>query len=262
MFKLLIAAQRKTPNADRALYVDIDDHKNSHGGFDRDMLELQKEFGIGFLGKYFTEIHFPLIDFKNPNPQCNDIPKTLEIFSPDRENDNQLNELYIENYSNTEFVSEPDVFNYLKKLHGFLIEYRNYDFDCMIGEDNENSVNSHIRSWKSHTCELIYELYNALIHGNLLTVAAMTRTLIECFVYLSILREGGDDLTHEWYLCSLCVSRKDDPERLENIFKTYCALNNLDFEQKWNKYHINPNANRWLKNIVSGKPTFKTILNI
>ena len=97
LFELLKAAQTKTPNADRALYVDIDGHKNSQGGYVRDMLELQKEFGIGFLGKYFTEVHFPLIEFKNPNPQCNDIPKALEIFSPERENDDQLNELYIEN---------------------------------------------------------------------------------------------------------------------------------------------------------------------
>lgn len=157
-------------------------------------------------------------------------------------------------------MSEPDVFNYLKRLHEFLIEYRSYDFDCMISGDNETSENSHFRLWKNHTSELIHELYNAFIHGNLLTVAAMTRTLIECFVYLSILLEDGNGyLIHEWYLCSLCVSLKDDLERLEKIFKEYCASNNLDFEQKWNDYHIKPSANKWLKDIVSGKPTFKTI---
>ena len=260
LFELLKVAQIKTPNIERVLYVDIDGHKNSQGGYDRDMLELQKEFGIGFLGKYFTEVHFPLIEFKNPNPQCNDIPKGLEIFSPESKKDYQLNELYIENYSNTEFVSEPDVFNYLKRLHEFLIEYRSYDFDCMISEDNETSENSHIRLWKNHTSELIHELYNAFVHGNLLTVAAMTRTLIECFVYLSILLDdGNDDLIHEWYLCSLCVSLKDDSKRLEKIFKEYCDSNNIDFERTWNDYHIKPNANKWLKDIVSGKTTFKKV---
>ena len=260
LFDLLKTAQIKTPNIDRVLYVDIDGHKNSQGGYDSDMLELQKEFGIGFLGKYFKEVHFPLIEFKNPNPQCNNIPKGLEISSTESKDDDQLDELYIENYSNTEFVSEPDVFNYLKELHDFLIEYRNFDFNCMIGEDNGISGNSHIRLWKNHTSELIHELYNAFIHGNLLTVAAMTRTLIECFVYLSVLLEDGNDyLIHEWYLCSLCISLKDDSERLEKIFEEYCASNNLDFEQKWNYYHIKPSANKWLKDVISSKPTFKTI---
>ena len=260
LFDLLKTAQTKTPDVERALYVDIDGHKNSEGGYDRDMLELQKDFGVGFLGKYFTEVHFPLIEFKNPNPQCNDIPRYLEIFSPEIKKEEQLDDLYIENYSNTEFVSEPDVFDFLKELHNFLIEYRNYDFNCMICEDNKTAENLHIRQWKNHTYELIHELYNAFIHGNLLTVAAMTRTLIECFVYLSILLEDGNDsLIHEWYLCSLSVSLRDDHERLEKIFKEYCVSNNLDFEQRWNDYHVNPNANRWLKNIVSGKLSFKTI---
>lgn len=264
LFDLLKSAQVKSPNTDRVLYVDIDGHKNSKGGFDDDMFELQKEFGIGFLGKYFKEIHFPLIEFKNPNPQCNDIPKRLEIFSSEK-NDNsqpndQLNELYIENYSNTEFVSEPDVFSYLKKLHDFLIKYRDYDFNSMIGEESQSWQKIHIGLWKNHICELIYELYNAFIYGNLITVAAMTRTLIECFVYLSILTESGNDyLIHEWYLCSLCVSRKDNQESLEKMFREYCVSNNLNFLEKWNNYNVNPNANRWLKHIIKGKLSFKVI---
>ena len=163
LFELLKSAQTKMPNEDRALFVDIDGHKNALGGYDGDMLELQKEFGIGFLGKYFKEVHFPLIDFENPSPQCNDIPKEFAILSSESQNKDQLEELYIENYSNTEFVSEPDVFNYLKKFHHFLIEYQDFDFDCMIKEDNKFSDNWHIRLWKNHISELIYELYNSFI---------------------------------------------------------------------------------------------------
>ena len=261
LFELLKTAQTKTPNIKRVLYVDIDGHKNSQGGYDRDMLELQQEFGIGFLGKYFTEVHFPLIEFKNPHQQCNDIPKELEIFSSKSQKNNQLNEVYIENYSNTEFVSEPDVFNYLKKFHDFLIEYRNYDFDRMICEDSETSKSSHIRLWKNHAIELIHELYNAFVHGNLLTVAAMTRTLIECFVYLSIfLKDGNDYLIQEWYLCSFCVSLKDNQELLEKIFEKYCVLNNLDFEHKWSFYHVKPKENKWLKHIINNTK-FESLCN-
>lgn len=89
LFDLLKTAQVKCPNMDRILYVDIDGHKNSEGGFDHDMFELQKDFGIGFLGKFFSEVHFPLIDFINPNPQCNDIPAGLSIFSPENQSNNQ-----------------------------------------------------------------------------------------------------------------------------------------------------------------------------
>ena len=72
----------------------------------------------------------------------------LEIFSPENRCDNQLNKLYIENYSNTEFVSEADVYSYMSKVHDFLIKYRNFDFDCMIYEDNHDAKNLHIRTWK------------------------------------------------------------------------------------------------------------------
>lgn len=54
IFNLLKSAQTKSPNVARILYVDIDGHKNDQGGYDNDMFELQKDFGLGFLAKYFT----------------------------------------------------------------------------------------------------------------------------------------------------------------------------------------------------------------
>ena len=54
IFNLLKSAQNKSPNVARILYVDIDGHKNDQGGYDNDMFELQKDFGLGFLAKYFT----------------------------------------------------------------------------------------------------------------------------------------------------------------------------------------------------------------
>ena len=250
LFELLRSAQVKTPNADRVLYVDIDGHKNPDGGYDHDMLELQREFGVGFLGKFFKEVHFPLIDFENPNPQCNNIPTKLEIFSPDSQINNALNNLYIENYSNTEFVSEPDVYNYLQKVHAFLLAYRDYDFECMLSENRQDFSNAHIRLWKKHISELVSELYNSFVYGNLLTVAAMTRTLIECFVYYSILNEpGNEQLIHHWYICNLCCTRALD-DKLRKTIQQYCEINGLDFDEMWRIHAENPRSTRWLKQII------------
>ena len=266
IFNLLKSAQTKSPNAPRLLFVDIDGHKNDQGGYDNDMFELQKDFGLGFLAKYFTEVHFPLGDFINSKPQCNDIPEKLEIFSADNKKDTTLNDLYIENHSNTEFVSEPDVFDYLVKVRHFLTEYQRYDFDCMIHENNQNAENDHLRLWKNHISELINELYNSFIYGNLLTVAAMTRTLIECFVYFSILTfPGNEQLIHHWYICSTCYKKEFDTNQTKEILKNYCHANHLDFSEMWNTYGIKPNGerpnkNRWLKQIISGNVNeFKNI---
>jgi hypothetical protein len=79
LFELVQAAQRRQPGRKRSLYLDIEGHRNSEGGFDADTLELQKEFLIGFLAPFLSEIHGPLISVKNPQPQNNDIPETLVI---------------------------------------------------------------------------------------------------------------------------------------------------------------------------------------
>ena len=45
LVELIYMAQEKAPNIPRALYVDIDGHRNKVGGYDADMQELQTEFG-------------------------------------------------------------------------------------------------------------------------------------------------------------------------------------------------------------------------
>ncbi len=79
LFELVQKAQRLRPGQQRKLFLDIDGHRNSQGGFDADMLELQQEFLIGFLGHFLSEIHGPLVSVKNPKPQDNDVPETLAI---------------------------------------------------------------------------------------------------------------------------------------------------------------------------------------
>jgi len=79
LFRLIKRAQRLRPGKRRKLFLDIEGHRNRQGGFDADMLELQQQFLIGFLGQFLSEIHGPLIKAKNPKPQENDIPESLEI---------------------------------------------------------------------------------------------------------------------------------------------------------------------------------------
>ncbi|MFF2480414.1 HNH endonuclease [Paenibacillus sp. NPDC058071] len=85
LVKLLQNAQRQYPNRKRYLYLDIQGHKNENGGFDFDMLELQKYFALGFLMQFFTEIHLPLIGVENNNLQKNDVPLDFEIITDDKE---------------------------------------------------------------------------------------------------------------------------------------------------------------------------------
>ena len=57
LVSLVYAAEKKEPGKPRILYLDIDGHRNAQNGFDVDMLELQKEFGLNFLLPFLTEIH-------------------------------------------------------------------------------------------------------------------------------------------------------------------------------------------------------------
>jgi hypothetical protein len=81
LFDLVRAAQDQAPNKPRQLFLDIDGHRNTKGGFDADMAELQTEFLATFLLPFLTVAHTPLLDgVRNPN-QRNDLPQEL-IFRP------------------------------------------------------------------------------------------------------------------------------------------------------------------------------------
>ena len=81
---------------------------------------LQKDFCIGFLLPYFTEIHMPLGSFGNAEGQENQVPDQFEIFHGSGGKDDSLDDLYLENYSNTEFVSEEDVHEFLSHVSELL----------------------------------------------------------------------------------------------------------------------------------------------
>jgi hypothetical protein len=79
LFKLVRESQARFPNQRRSLFLDIEGHRNEQGGFDSDMFELQKDFLIGLLGRFLSEIHSPLVNAINPKDQENDIPDHLDI---------------------------------------------------------------------------------------------------------------------------------------------------------------------------------------
>jgi hypothetical protein len=79
LFALVNQAQAKFPNKRRVLRLDIDGHRNSQGGFDDDMFELQKEFLVMVLAPFLTEYHAPLFKGRNEKVQDNDVPERMVI---------------------------------------------------------------------------------------------------------------------------------------------------------------------------------------
>ena len=84
LLQLLNNAQRQFAGAKRHLYLDIDGHRNSAGGFDDDMLELQSKFMAEFLIQFLTRADTPLGSFQNPNPQNDKIPEEMQLIRVDR----------------------------------------------------------------------------------------------------------------------------------------------------------------------------------
>lgn len=186
LFKLLVDQQKKRPNKSRVLYVDIKGHRNRVGGFDQDMYRLQMEYGKKFLVQFFKEVHFPLYSMKNVSYQNNNIPKKLRL-NVVNEDEMSLERLYIENYSNTEFVSEQDVYCYLKHFSDFLRYYSDWNWNTGLIKNEKFDEKFLMNLWFQHLKNIINEIFNNFIYGNLLSATAMTRTLIECYVYISIL---------------------------------------------------------------------------
>src|ERR1051326_7928284 len=74
IYELITHAQKLSPGQKRILYLDIEGHRNDSSGFDHDMFKLQKNFLIGFMMPYLTEIVMPLMHINNTRLQKNDLP--------------------------------------------------------------------------------------------------------------------------------------------------------------------------------------------
>ena len=79
LFGLLRRAQDVKPGARRRLFLDIEGHRQADGQFDADMRELQQAFLRDVLAPFLTEAHCPLVTFRNPQPQDDDLPADLVI---------------------------------------------------------------------------------------------------------------------------------------------------------------------------------------
>ena len=79
LFRLVRRAQVVKPGKRRKLFLDVEGHRTNDGGFDRDMVELQNDFLVGFLAPFLYEVHSPLATLRNPRPQDDDIPDELVI---------------------------------------------------------------------------------------------------------------------------------------------------------------------------------------
>lgn len=84
IYELLCSAKEQGQNKPRILYLDIDGHTDKYGKFDEEMLELQQNLLLQTLLPYFEEMHTPILDVKNTEPQKNDFPKEM-IFIPNEE---------------------------------------------------------------------------------------------------------------------------------------------------------------------------------
>lgn len=85
LFDLLSEAQEEFPDWPRVLYIDIENHVRDDGRLEEDMIELQQEFLIAAMGKFFTALALPLVSVVNPESQTNELPDTLRLQTPDEE---------------------------------------------------------------------------------------------------------------------------------------------------------------------------------
>ena len=83
LFTLLKEAQDRFPDWPRVLYLDVQGHLDDMGRFEPDFVELQQEFLISAMGKFFTALALPLVNVVNPEPQQNELPDALRLKRPE-----------------------------------------------------------------------------------------------------------------------------------------------------------------------------------
>ena len=224
------------------------------------MMEIQGEFILRFMMPFLSEVHLPLADAKNPCDQDNDVPQFFSVFNagaPNGESD-LLRNLYIENYANTEFSSEEPVLAFLEEVSGFLDEIRFSYPDARRDESSPTCLDW--RSfWRAYTIDLCVELFDGFLLGNLITVAAMTRTLIESYGYMLVFDNSVDSsVVAKWLLCSLFqfsngLSGNQKEESLCRV-RAFCDAWGLDYVEM-EKDLSRKDRNAWLSALTGKKRT-------
>ena len=111
--------------------------------------------------------------------------------------------------------------------------------------------------WYDYIKDVINELFDAFIYGNLITTTAMTRALMESYVYLGIIKkEKSGKLLEQWFLCSTLAKLKRNTHKengeLYNSIKAFCKHEEIDFQQAYNQY-TKGNENSWLASVINKK---------
>ena len=154
-----------------------------------------------FLLPFLTEVHFPLISARNKNPQRNDVPERLEISHARNEGPQPRRPVC------GEFQPEATVYAYLKQVSDFLKRYQDLDAEYALLLPEPYDPQNYLLQWRLHMRELMNELFNMFVGGNLFSAAAMTRTLMECCVYGKVLKqEKSARLLEDWFLCGMIRS--------------------------------------------------------
>ena len=105
--------------------------------------------------------------------------------------------------------------------------------------------------------ELMNELFNMFVGGNLFSAAAMTRTLMECCVYGKVLKqEKSARLLEDWFLCGMIRSLpgQDGALRQAKLKTVYalCSAWNREPEETIRRFKKG-NENEWLVSVIPGK---------
>jgi hypothetical protein len=85
IFAVIHKAQEMKPNTPRILYFDVQGHRNSQNGYDRDSWEMIRHFLPEIALPYLTELHTPMYSAKNPQRQDNEVPAEMQIGYPEGE---------------------------------------------------------------------------------------------------------------------------------------------------------------------------------
>lgn len=85
IYNLIYTIGKKAPKVPRTLIVEIQGHRNSEGGYDHDMFELQYEFLTKCILPFIHILHIPLISIENPNIQEDLKSQEIMIFESKEE---------------------------------------------------------------------------------------------------------------------------------------------------------------------------------
>ena len=181
----------------------------------------------------------------------------MDLITAAVEQGTALDAPYVENFSHTEYQSEATVYAYLKQVSDFLKRYQELDAEYALLPPEPYDPQNYLLQWRLHMRELINELFNMFVGGNLFSTAAMTRTLMECCVYGKVLKqEKSARLLEDWFLCGMIRSLpgQDGALRQAKLKTVYalCSAWNREPEETIRRFKKG-NENEWLVSVIPGK---------